>query len=619
MNELGAVSTMAAVSAMAAGTESPVRVYLMDVYERCVADRSGAVADYIPELARVDPEGFGICVATVDGQVYEVGDTRVGYTIQSMSKPFVYGLALADRGSDCIAAKIGVEPSGEAFNEISLCPITGRPRNPMINAGAITATSLVDAADAAEGFERIRAMLSGYAGRELSVDEAVSASEHDTGHRNRAIGHMLRNFDVLEDDPERALGVYFRQCAVTVDCRDMAMMAVTLANGGRNPVSGERMLPDALVPRVLSVMTTCGMYDGSGRWVDAVGLPAKSGVGGGIIAVLPGQLAISVYSPRLDAEGNSVRGVRVCRALAHELDLHSLRVTRAARSTIRAVHDLAAVPSRRHRPPHETAALADRAAQAYVIELQGDVAFAGAERIARWCDHHEDLAAAIFDLRQVDRLSSSAARILIDLAHALESAGCLVALVPGRISVGGEMDGLQSFSDVDRASEWAEERLLNEAGLAAVDADEIAPPAHRLCQGLTPGELERVSELLSERRFGPGETLIEIGEPAVELMLLLAGVVDVTLPLSGGRTRRLASLGPGDTIGELAILGESVRTARVTATTNGRVAALSARDFAELGDTDPHLQSRLLRNMLVRSHEIVGRLNGEIAALSADS
>ena len=209
--------------------------YLDGVYRELSGDTSGSVADYIPELAVVDPDSFGICLATSDGYVYEAGDSRKRFAIQSVSKPFTYALALADRGLAAVAAKIDVEPSGEPFNEISLDPVTERPRNPMINAGAITAASLVAGRHADERFERLRAFYSRFAGRDLQLDEDMFASEDRTGNRNRAIGYMLRSFGILEEDPQTTLSVYFRQCSIEVDCRDLSLMAATLADSGVHP------------------------------------------------------------------------------------------------------------------------------------------------------------------------------------------------------------------------------------------------------------------------------------------------------------------------------------------------------------------------------------------------
>jgi len=327
----------------------PIQRTLSALHARFRALADGEVATYIPELARANPGWFGISLATADGHVYEVGDTRQPFTIQSISKPFVYGLALEDRGKPAVLARVGVEPTGDAFNEISLESTTGRPRNPMINAGAITSTSLVAGHSLEDRWERILALFSVYAGRRLRLDETVYRSESDTGHRNRAISHMLRNFGIIEHDPEPDLDLYFRQCSIEVTARDLSVMGATLANGGTNPITRERALRPSNVDEVLSVMTTCGMYDYAGEWVYRVGLPAKSGVAGGILAVLPGQLALGVFSPPLDARGNSVRGVAVCESISEELELHFLRAPRPAISAVRSRSTLRTLDSKRVR------------------------------------------------------------------------------------------------------------------------------------------------------------------------------------------------------------------------------------------------------------------------------
>jgi glutaminase len=326
---------------------SPIERHLRALHASYLAREDGEVATYIPELGKADPRWFGIALATVDGHVYEIGDTRLPFTIQSISKPFVYGLALGDRGKKAVLERIGVEPTGEAFNEISLEPGSGRPRNPLINAGAIAATSLIAGHSADDRWSRILALFELYAGRPLVLDESVYRSESETGHRNRAIGHMLRNFGILDGPPDEPLDLYFRQCSITVTCRDLALMAATLAKGGVHPITGQRAIGESDVDEVLSVMTSCGMYDAAGEWLYDVGFPAKSGVAGGVLAVLPGQFGIGVFSPPLDARGNSVRGVAVCSALSQDLELHSLRAARAGLTPFRARFDLRQVASRR--------------------------------------------------------------------------------------------------------------------------------------------------------------------------------------------------------------------------------------------------------------------------------
>ena len=267
---------------------SPVLDHLWELHRKYAWLRDGHVATYIPELAKAHPDWFGICLVTADGFVYEVGDSRREFTIQSISKPFVYGMALEDHGRTDVLKKVGVEPSGDAFNAISLDPVTGRPRNPMINAGAIATASLIAGKSHKTRLDRLLKTFSLFAGRDVAVDQAVYRSESDMGHRNRAIGHLLRNFDILTEDPDPVVDLYFKQCAISVTCRDLATMAATLANRGVNPVTGKQAIRREYVESVLSIMGSCGMYDFAGEWIYKVGMPAKSGVSGGIMVVLPG-------------------------------------------------------------------------------------------------------------------------------------------------------------------------------------------------------------------------------------------------------------------------------------------------------------------------------------------
>jgi glutaminase len=307
-------------------TTSPFRRYLGDLHRKYSPLTDGAVADYIPELALADPSWFGIAAATVDGQVFEVGDCDQTFTIQSISKAFVYGLALEDHGRDYVNSKVGVEPTGEAFNAIVLDETTNRPYNPMVNAGAIATADLIKGKDGTERLKRLLAMFGRYTGRSHDIDVPVFLSEKATGNRNRAIAYLMLNFGMVSDRIDETLDLYFQQCSILVTARDLSLMAVTLANGGVNPVTGVRALDQRYVQDVVSVMLTCGMYDSSGDWAYRVGMPAKSGVGGGITAVSPGKLGIGTFSPPLDAKGNSLRGIRVCQELSQEFGLHPFNV-----------------------------------------------------------------------------------------------------------------------------------------------------------------------------------------------------------------------------------------------------------------------------------------------------
>ena len=308
---------------MADHQPSPIAELLQRVHERYAGLTEGEVATYIPELGKADPDKIGICIVSTDGQVHEIGDCGETFTIQSISKPFVFGMALEDHGRDATLARVGVEPTGDAFNSIVVDQETMRPFNPMVNAGAIATSALVGGATSEERLARLLAKFGAAAGRELSIDRAVFESERTTGHRNRAIAHLMLNFGMIPDDVDAILDLYFQQCSILVNCRDLATMAATLANVGTNPVTGEDVFRMDCVKDVLAVMFTCGMYDFSGEWAFRVGVPAKSGVAGGVLAVVNRQIGIGIYSPRLDTRGNSHRGIRACIDIADELGLHA--------------------------------------------------------------------------------------------------------------------------------------------------------------------------------------------------------------------------------------------------------------------------------------------------------
>jgi glutaminase len=307
---------------MGASSQS-FQALLDDLYHKYRGLDSGNVASYIPELAKMDPHWFSICVVTADGRIFTTGDADQLFTIQSISKVFVYGLALEDHGREAVLAKVGVEPTGDPFNSIiRLDDDSKRPDNPMINAGAIATTSLIKGKGATERLNRMLDMFRSYVGHDVYIDMSVFVSERSTGHRNRAMASLMRHFGMIDDRMDESLDLYFQQCSMMVNCRDLAVMAATLANRGINPITGDRAVPNRYVRDILSVMYTCGMYNFAGQWAYTVGIPAKSGVSGGIIAIVPRQVGIAVFSPPLDAHGNSVRGIKVCEELSRQFELH---------------------------------------------------------------------------------------------------------------------------------------------------------------------------------------------------------------------------------------------------------------------------------------------------------
>lgn len=283
--------------------------------------REGNNADYIPILTKTPSELFGVVIATRDGKLYAAGDVDYKFSIQSVSKPFTAALVMTQQGPQVLDEKIGVEPTGLPFNSRLAIELYKDKRsvNPLVNAGAIAAVSLVQASSEADRWNRILGNISDFAGTPLTVLEDVYESEYTTAFGNRAIANLLFNYGRLYSDPEEAMRVYTRQCSIGVSARDLAMMGATLANLGVNPKTKKRVMKAEDVPELLAIMATAGFYDESGEWMYTAGLPAKTGVGGGIVAVVPGRMAIAAFSPRLNAAGNSVRSLHAIRDIAGEL------------------------------------------------------------------------------------------------------------------------------------------------------------------------------------------------------------------------------------------------------------------------------------------------------------
>jgi glutaminase len=598
---------------------SPILDYLQSLHTRFQGLSDGNVADYIPELARANPDWFGICIATHDGFIYEVGDSAQAFTIQSISKPLTYGLALEDRGEDAVLDKIGVEPSGDVFNAISLRPQSGAPLNPLINAGAIAACGLISGDTIQQKTARILDSFSRYAGRSLDIDKMVYRSESETGHRNRAIGWMLRNFAILGSEPTPTLETYFQQCSIRVTCRDLALIGATLANGGVNPVTGIRAIAEEYVDNVLSVMATCGMYDYSGEWLYRTGLPAKSGVGGGILAVQPGRMGISVFSPRLDEHGNSVRGIAVCRALAADLGLHMFDASQRRVPTARLAMTRRNVASKQRRSPAADEQLRTVGHKLRLYHLQGTLAFASVEPIIREIiSRAPDTECFIVNLRTVQGIDRIAARLLgRTRAELLRLGKALIFTEAGawwqRLTDAG-VDREAFFSDDDFALDYGENVLLK---LHFHDhTPEVKVPLAKcaLFAGLTSEEMTFLEGLLERRTYHKGQTIIAVGHASDELFLITDGAAMVSLPTSDG-IARLRAFTSGMTFGELAFIDRSTRSANVTALGAVECCVLTRDAFARLHQEAPAIKIRLLENLALGMTEMLRQANRELAAL----
>lgn len=389
----------------------PVNRLLDELLRLATPVTSGRIADYIPELAKADPNSFGIAVVSVLGRPYEAGASREAFTLQSISKSFVYALALSEFGLQGVHERVGFEPSGEPFNAFSLDE-KGRPANPMVNAGALLTSSLIPGSDPAERFARILEQLSGFAGRQLEVDETVFASEMETGDRNRALAYLMKASGNLTRDALDVTEVYFRQCSVLVNAYDIAVMSATLANDGVNPMTGVAVVDANVARHTLAVMGSCGMYDYAGEWAVRVGMPAKSGVSGGISAVKPGQFGIGVFSPRLDEAGNSSRGVAVLTMLSEQYGLNLLQ------------H-----PARPASPIHQLAWQDN----ALLVGIRGGLDFVDLELVVHevadsLLDHKRPSAEVHFDLAHVTSMGDAARMMLAQLITRLEVSGYRVSI-----------------------------------------------------------------------------------------------------------------------------------------------------------------------------------------------
>ena len=584
---------------MAGARRGPIEGLLEEVRASVAGIDDGTVATYIPELAKADPATFGMGLATLDGQVYTAGDL-VPFTIQSVSKPFVYALALADRGHAEVLAKIGTEPTGDPFNSISIEESTGRASNPMVNAGAIVTTSLVRGATRADQLDRVVSGLSAFAGRELAIDEEVFRSERDTGDRNRAIAWFMRSAGLLDDDVDAQVDLYFRQCSVVVTARDLAVMAATLANGGVNPVTGEQVVPRDVVASVLTVMTTCGMYDYAGEWLYRVGLPAKSGVSGGVAAALPGQLGLGVHSPLLDARGNSVRGVAAAERISRTLGLHLLLPSERTRSGIRRSYRDDVVRSRRGRTRVHTDVLDAEGSAIAVVELTGDQGFASTELLVRLVlDDPTPTRWRILDLRRVTRVDTASATLLDGLVRRLEEDGVAVALVEPRADTArAAVRPIEArrFTDPDTALEWAESALLASLGHVDELPEGLVPlAAQDLLHDLAPGVVAEIEARTTTQVFHAGTVLFEEGAAADGLYFVGAGQVSADVRTRSGPRRRLSTIAAGSSFGELAIVDGLPRSTRISALEPTICFVLTPEAYADLHEKAPAACAELTR------------------------
>ena len=606
---------------------APVEDYLTELHDRVSALTGGKPADYIPELGKVEPSLFGIAIATTDGEVYGVGDTQHPFTIQSVSKPFMYGYALNRYGREAVLKHVGVEPTGEAFNSIVLDEVANRPFNPMVNAGAIAVAELMDGASQEQRTANMLALFGDLAGRPLGIDEVVFRSEEATGHRNRAIAYMMLNTGMIKRDSNDVLDLYFRQCSVNVTTRDLAIMAATLANDGTNPITGKKVFQAEYVRDVLSVMNSCGMYDYAGEWAYEVGMPAKSGVSGCIIAVIPGQIGIGVFAPPIDSHGNSLRGIRVCQEISKEFELHAFNNRTNVRSVIRREYRGDLVHSNRLRTPYERQVLARQGDKVAVLEAQGALFFGSTEQLLR---RIAQLAAetryVVVDFKRVHLADASAHKLIARAARSIADSGA--ELVFASIADDGPLGTLARelgaqeerravciFSDTDAALEWGEDRLL--AGSSKGSGTKFALSELDLLKGLSAEDYRLIEPIVRPLVFEKGEVIIREGAEAKLFFVVARGTVSVQIRVQGqnGRKKRVASIGPGLSFGEMALLDGGKRSADIVADEKVICYGLAVDQLVELAAEHPDIMITILRNLTRDFSERLRHANEAISAL----
>jgi len=415
-------------------------------------------------------------------------------------------------------------------------------------------------------------------------------------------------------DPDRAVEVYLRQCSTMVDCRGLSIMGATLANGGANPLTGQRVIAPTCTERVLSVMSTCGMYDGAGEWIAQVGMAAKSGVGGGIVAVLPGQLSIAVFSPRLDGHGNSARGIKACRRLSSDLELHALHVARSAHSAVRDSYDILEAPSPLQRPQEDRRVLEQHGRGARIYELICDLLFSGAESVVREItEAADDLELVALDLRRIKIVAEVSRRLLRSLRDALYEQGCEAALIDPdglvpRATSAGEQGPVQVFQTIAAATTWFEDRMLDRHGNGTRPQDERFRFAdHPFVQQLPGNAANELQRRMQPRTYAPDELIVAEGDAEPGVFLIMSGRVRSSLTTTAGTERTLGMLTPGTCFGGPYVVTDNPHPVSMTAYGPVEALELTRQEFAQLGQGDAELRAAVLELFIFAIHDNVDR------------
>jgi glutaminase len=575
---------------------SPIVQLLREIHGRFAGAVAGAPSARNARLAQADPQSFGLCLVTADGQIYEVGDTAQAFPMEALVRPFALGAVLESRPAPELLTRLGLSGGG-----------TGS--SPLTDSGAAVVEQQICRAAGTNAVARVLEVLDAAAGRALRVDEAYAktiAAEPLAGGRTAS---ALAAAGISGEDAENVAALHSRLNAVAVTCRDLGIMAATLANRGVNPVTGRMALGASRTDGVLSALSAFGMGEHSGEWLFEVGLPATYGAAGGFFAVLPGRLGLAVFSPALDAAGRSARGLAVCRTLARELEWHAFDQMTEGPVVLRLRCHAGQVNSSRVRTPVEARVLREHGHTIKIYQLQGHLDFATTEVVIREVMRDfPEISYAILDCKRVVSLSASAGRLLGELLMTLDGAGKRLVFTHSahldglrrflQERLGEALDGqFYTFRDGDFALEWCENRMMHEHLPTWQTVRSAALEDYELFAGLTAEELGLVGKLLLRRRYVQDDTIVKAGERADELFLLAYGLVSVTLRFEDGVAKRVATFAAGSIFGEMAMLDGCPRSANVEADTDCVCDVLRVEDFRRIGEAYPAIKIKMLENL----------------------
>ncbi|HEY4557284.1 MAG TPA: glutaminase A [Enteractinococcus sp.] len=640
---------------------SPLHRYLSDLLDNLRPMTAGTVNPVTEVAVQPDLHKVAITLTTVNGFQYSSGDSDHKFAIQSIAKVFAYGLALDDLGPTEVSKKVDVEPSGDPFNEISLQHSTGRPANPMINAGAIATVGLIKGRGGVDRLSRIRRVMDlaaeGSPG-ELEINRTVYHAENISGHRNRALAWLLRSFEIIDSDPEPVVQDYFLECSTDVTTENLSMMAATLANKGVNPVTGKEVFSEETTRQILAVMMTCGMYDAAGNWMIDIGLPAKSGVDGGILVVVPGQLGIGVYSAPLDSHGNSVRGAAAIRRVTRDLGLHYADAPPLGGSTLRAHYSLADASLGVVRSTELSRITSQFGDRCQILEVSGDLGFAETETMARTIVEFDDeVSMVIIDFQGVDDFGRAAVLMLasltaswraerkdiifIDWTETLVESLLEYAAVRDDIELpdprekakaasAGHLDlpwdaetpdeeitgEFRLFDNRSAALEWAELRLAQRYARQILQTDDAPrePQTAPVFDFLEDRDVDVLSSYMELRSYTAGTVIRRVGQPFGGIYFIRSGRVELAAEGKDDTRYRHVYLSPGSTFGEFALSYTGRQLTTIRAIDDVEVLVLSAQQIAEIEKTDPQLAIRLWTAIAREAYTVLEQSSREAGA-----